>query len=342
MFGRVGPIQRRRVPCRLRRVRVSLGVFVHCSLFGCLTVAGSGVTGTAASCAVTKNSRTGRSAEECCSCLRFAPGEYCFLKRAPLSKGVVDAMRAAALLFLGLVFAAYPIFRPYSSETGSAGAQAFASPAWVVAHCFAMLGFVVWGLVVLYSGRRSDLAIIATWIGVGLVLPYYGAETFALHALGVESATTSTPALIDLADPIRYSPVQTVMFGLGLMLIAVGAVAFALRNRYATVLAVGFVLFLPQFYAPPTLRIAHGLLIALGAIIAARAVLKTLAASGLPIPHDALGNRTGHDAPPQPRRTRQTPHVRGPHDRPTSLGSYARSRSVREHSARSLHENAVD
>lgn len=213
---------------------------------------------------------------EHCSCLRFGRDEYCFLKRAPLSKGVVHPMRIAALVLLGLMFAAYPILRPYSSETGTAGAQAFASPAWVAAHCFAMLGFMMWGLVVLYTGRRSDLAIITTWIGVGLVLPYYGAETFALHALGNESVATSTPAFIDLADPMRYSLVQTVMFGLGLVLIAVGAVAFALRNRYATVLAAGFVLFLPQFYAPPSLRIAHGLLIALGAIMTARAVTGTL------------------------------------------------------------------
>lgn len=184
-------------------------------------------------------------------------------------------MRAAGLLHLGLMFAAYPLVRPYSSENGAAGAEAFASPACVVAHCFAMFGFMAWGIVVLYTGRRSEFAIITTWIGVGLVLPYYGVETFALHTLGVESLATSTPTLIDLAGPIRYSIVQTVMFGLGLILIAMGAVAFALRNRYATALAAGFVLFLPQFYAPPALRIAHGLLFALGAIVAARALAGT-------------------------------------------------------------------
>ena len=192
-------------------------------------------------------------------------------------------MRAALYLFIGLMFALYPALRPYSDEVGSAGADAFASSSWVLAHTFAMLGFIALGLAVLFGGRRSDPAVVTTWIGVGLVLPYYGAETFALHALGVDAAANSNPDLIDLADPIRYSPVQSVMFGLGLVSIAVGLVIFALRNRYAMVLAAGFILFLPQFYAPPALRIAHGLLIAVGAIIAARAVADNSVRSAQPI-----------------------------------------------------------
>ncbi|MEH6795434.1 MAG: hypothetical protein V7694_14995 [Rhodococcus sp. (in: high G+C Gram-positive bacteria)] len=192
-------------------------------------------------------------------------------------------MRTALYLFVGVMFAAYPALRPYSDEVGSAGVDAFASSNWVLAHTFAMLGFIALGLLVLYTGRRSDLAVVSTWIGVGLVLPYYGAETFALHALGVEAAQTSNPGLIELADPIRYSLVQSVMFGLGLVLIAVGLVVFALRNRYAMVLAAGFVLFLPQFYTPPAVRIVHGLLIAVGAILAARSVAGRSVDSAQPI-----------------------------------------------------------
>lgn len=192
-------------------------------------------------------------------------------------------MRSTLYLVIGLMFAVYPALRPYSDEVGTAGAEAFASPAWVLAHTAAMLGFIAVGLAVTYTGRRSDVAVVATWIGVGLVLPYYGAETFALHALGVDALANSNPGLIELAEPIRYSPAQSVMFGLGLVLLAVGLVVFALHNRYAMVLAAGFVLFLPQFYAPPAVRIAHGLLIALGAIVAARAVAAPSDASGQPI-----------------------------------------------------------
>ena len=192
-------------------------------------------------------------------------------------------MPVALYLFVGVMFAAYPALRPYSDEEGTAGADAFASSNWVLAHTFAMLGFVALALTVLYAGRRSDLAVVTTWIGVGLVLPYYGAETFALHALGVDAVQNANPGLIDLADPIRYSLVQSVMFGLGLVLIGVGLVAFALRNRYAVVLAAGFVLFLPQFYTPPAVRIAHGVLIAVGAIVAARAVANRSADAVQPI-----------------------------------------------------------
>ncbi|RMB78519.1 hypothetical protein AYK61_20915 [Rhodococcus sp. SBT000017] len=192
-------------------------------------------------------------------------------------------MRVALYLFVGVMFAAYPALRPYSDEVGSAGADAFASSNWVLSHTFAMLGFVALGLTVLYGGRRSDLAVVTTWIGVGLVLPYYGAETFALHVLGVDAVRNANPGLIDLADPIRYSLVQSVMFGLGLVLIAVGLVVFALRNRYAAVLAAGFVLILPQFYTPPAVRIAHGVLIAVGAILAARAAANRSVDSAQPI-----------------------------------------------------------
>ncbi|MDV8055891.1 MULTISPECIES: hypothetical protein [unclassified Rhodococcus (in: high G+C Gram-positive bacteria)] len=192
-------------------------------------------------------------------------------------------MRVSLYLFVGIMFAAYPTLRPYSDEVGTAGADAFASSNWVLSHTFAMLGFIALGLTVLYTGRRSELAVVTTWIGVGLVLPYYGAETFALHALGVDAVQNANPGLIDLADSIRYSLVQSVMFGLGLVLIAVGLVAFALRNRYAAVLAAGFVLFLPQFYTPPAVRIAHGVLIAVGAILAARAVADRSADSAQPI-----------------------------------------------------------
>nr|WP_296773039.1 hypothetical protein [Rhodococcus sp. (in: high G+C Gram-positive bacteria)] len=171
------------------------------------------------------------------------------------------------LLATGILFALYPILRPYSSEVGIDGADAFASPLWVAAHTTAMLGFLTLALAVraLHGGAAAE---VTTWIGVGLVLPYYGAETFALSALGSDAVDSGDYALVDLAEPIRYGPVQMVMFGAGLILVAVGAVVLARRigTWQAYVFAAGFVLFLPQFYAPPALRIAHGLLILVGSL----------------------------------------------------------------------------
>ncbi|GAA4485112.1 hypothetical protein GCM10023094_39560 [Rhodococcus olei] len=182
--------------------------------------------------------------------------------------------RSTAGLFVitGILFATYPVLRPYSSEAGPAGAAAFGSPLWVAAHVCAMVGFIT---LVLAIRRVTDSGTVVLGIGVGLVLPYYGAETFALHELGAEAQRTGAFGLVDLAEPIRYAPAAMVMFGAGLISIAVGAVLFArvLGGWQAWVLAAGFVLFLPQFFAPPWLRIAHGLLILVGCLaVAARLV----------------------------------------------------------------------
>jgi hypothetical protein len=103
-----------------------------------------------------------------------------------------------------------------------------------------------------------------------MVLPYYGAEAFALHALGLRS---SGEALAAAADAVRNGPVQLAVFGVGLLLFAVSAVLVALRGRaLALPFAVAMVLFLPQFFLPPALRIAHGVLLGVGCVLLAIAV----------------------------------------------------------------------
>ncbi|WP_338886587.1 hypothetical protein [Rhodococcus sovatensis] len=184
----------------------------------------------------------------------------------------MDRQRSAAALLVGagVLFAIYPILRPYSSELGRAGADAFASPLWIVAHVSAMIGFItlVLALRALNVGTAAD---VTTLIGVALVLPYYGAETFALNVLGADALDTGNYGAMDLAEPIRYGMTQSVMFGVGLVAIAIGA--FLVARRVACwqgwVFAAGFVLFLPQFFAPPWMRIAHGLLILAGAVLLA-------------------------------------------------------------------------
>lgn len=77
---------------------------------------------------------------------------------------------------------------------------------------------------------------------------------------------------LGLADAIRFGPTQVVMFGAGLALLAAGgilAAAYVWRSgilpRWSGVpLGAGLVLFLPQFFTAPPVRIAHGLLVAAG------------------------------------------------------------------------------
>ena len=100
---------------------------------------------------------------------------------------------AIALAAAGVLFLAYPALRPWHDEGTVAGATAsMSSTAWVTAHFFAMLGFILvpLGLLALRSAlaatRAEPLALTAAvlaWIGSGLVLPYYGAEDFGLHAI---------------------------------------------------------------------------------------------------------------------------------------------------------------
>ncbi|MCE3555033.1 hypothetical protein LWC33_26710 [Pseudonocardia sp. RS11V-5] len=183
-----------------------------------------------------------------------------------------SALRGSGLVAAGALFVAYPALRPYGDATVDGMAAAFASPAWLVAHLAAVAGFVLVGL-----GIRplSRAAATVWWIGAGMVLPYYGAEAFALHALGLRS---SGEALAAAADAVRNGPVQLTVFGAGLLLLALSAVLVAVRGRaLALPFAVAMLLFLPQFFLSPGLRIAHGVLLGVGCVLLAVAVRRKAA-----------------------------------------------------------------
>jgi hypothetical protein len=198
---------------------------------------------------------------------------------------------AVALAFAGVMFLLYPILRPWHDETTVAGArQSMSSDAWVAAHFLAMLGFIAvpLGLLVLHAvlaSRQSLLALVTAWIGVGLTLPYYGAEDFGLHAL----ARSPAPGLLDVVDGIRYQPVAITIFGLGLLLVGAGAVLAAvavwrsgvLQPASGILFAVGFGLFIPQFYLPAAARIAHGVLVLAGCLWLAAALWRAPAPAPL-------------------------------------------------------------
>lgn len=173
-------------------------------------------------------------------------------------------MSRNAFVLAGVFFLLYPVLRPWTDETTASGAhEAMASTAWVVSHLLAMLGFVLVPLGLLALRQTVPAAVM--WVGAGLTLPYYGAEDFGLHGAATKGAN-----LLDVADAVRYNPIAITIFGIGLVTLAVGAVLAARQasgNRYASILfAAGFVLFLPQFFAPAPLRIAHGVLMLVGLV----------------------------------------------------------------------------
>lgn len=206
--------------------------------------------------------------------------------------------RAAALGFAvtGAAFLVYPLVRPWHDETTLAGAAGMASPQWIVAHLSAVAGFITLTLSLLalrglLRGTRtagaSLTALLLTWVGVGLTLPYYGAEVFGVSQAGAQALREhSTTLLVHMTDAIRYQPAAITMFGIGLAALGAGAVvaAFAIARsglmaRWSGApMALGFALFIPQFFAGEPVRIAHGALIAAGCAWVAVALLRGRAA----------------------------------------------------------------
>jgi hypothetical protein len=145
-----------------------------------------------------------------------------------------------------------------------------------------MLGFVqvALGLLALYRTLRDTpaeglafLGLIATWIGVGLTLPYYGAEAFGLHPVGQEAIRQQSAAIMSLANDIRYGP-GIVLFGAGLVLLGLGAILAAVAvwrsgelPKWSGILfGLAFALYIPQFFGSPAIRVIHGLLTAVGCV----------------------------------------------------------------------------
>lgn len=143
-------------------------------------------------------------------------------------------MRLPALS-AGLLMAVYLLVRPYPDD--------YASPWWIVSHVCGMGSFVALAVLADRVGGRVRPAVA---LGVALLLPYYGAETFGLAA-GAEP------------DTFRMQPVAITMFFLGLLLVAVGGIMLALRRTAAWPLGVMAALVLPQFWLPAPGRMAFGM-----------------------------------------------------------------------------------
>ncbi len=212
----------------------------------------------------------------------------------PVASLTADAPAAALrmpLVATGVLMAAYLALRPYGDQGATLdddAARAFASNWWVVAH---LCGVFALASLARLALRLSDLTsgvagLVARWSGLGglvLVLPYYGAETFGLHALGA-AALDGDPSVIALADDIRNHPAALTIFGFGLLLLAVSATASAVAwqrwvgsaagARAAWPLAICVLLFLPQFYLPAAGRVAFGAAYLLATLVWLRATTR--------------------------------------------------------------------
>lgn len=181
---------------------------------------------------------------------------------------------ATALVVAAIAFALYPILRSSANEVGMTAAALYARPAWLLAHCLGMLGFITasWGL-----ARIDRLASRLAFGGTLLVLPYYGAEAYGLHAIGVLALRLHDPSGIPAADLYRYQPVALTTFGVGLGLLAAAGVRLLLllpRSSNLTraglvVAGLALITYLPQFFLPIQPRIVHGIVFGIGLLMLA-------------------------------------------------------------------------
>jgi hypothetical protein len=202
---------------------------------------------------------------------------------------------AVGLVVSGVAFAAYPALRPYGPESGLAGAADFGATSWLVAHVLGMLGFVSLAFALRaasdeapwrWSGQPIRRAETRMWLAVSLLLPYYGAEAYGLNELGRYATEHGDAGVLDVADAFRYAPFEMTTFALGLFLLVLvgGRLAHGLwrsgrLGRSGGLLAgLGLATYLPQFFGTPEVRIAHGVLLGLGLVLAALATRRTAVA----------------------------------------------------------------
>ncbi len=192
---------------------------------------------------------------------------------------------AAPALASGLLMATYLLLRPYGDTgTPAEAAAAFASPRWLLAHlcgagALASLAWLASAWARHAPSRTASAAAAATAVGAALVLPYYGAEMYGLHAVG-RAFPSGAGALV---EQVRMQPVALSLFALGLVGLGAGLVALAVSwsregrpgARTAWPLAVLTAGLLPQFLLPPVARMAYGVAFLVAAVAVARASGRT-------------------------------------------------------------------
>ncbi len=199
---------------------------------------------------------------------------------------------AYSLVLSGVFFVLFPVVRPFFDESSLQGAADFASTRWVVAHALGMGGFILLTLGILgvyirlrptKVEGRAFRALILAWIGSGLTLPFFGAEAFSLQVIGQAAVNQNNTALISLVNSVRFGS-GIIFIVSGLLLVAVATIFLALAiwksgllPKWSGIpLGIGFVVYIPQLQGDPffqPIRIAVGVLIALGCIWIARGML---------------------------------------------------------------------
>jgi hypothetical protein len=192
---------------------------------------------------------------------------------------------AVALAVSALLFAAFPLVRPFfpldvfSPTLADAASGPLTSPSWLISHLLLTAAFALLpcGLLAIYgtlaegAGEPGALrGLVLAIVGIGLVVPAVGVEVFAMPVIAglyLAGATAAAPAFASI-----YRGPMTLVMVLGLLGLALGAIDLArgiwrrraLPRWAGVLLAVGLSLWLPLL--PRPVRILDGLLIGLGGV----------------------------------------------------------------------------
>lgn len=209
---------------------------------------------------------------------------------APARPARVVAWTATGAVAAGVLLLLFPVLRPWPDESvpSLALAESFASDRWVLAHLCGIAGLgllapTFLGLRALLRGRpgarAASAAAVTAWAGAALSSLYFGAEIFGIRTIAQAALRTQDPALLADVEVLREQPAAMTLFGLGLALVAAAGVLVAValwrggRPRWVGLpLAAGLLLYLPQFFGTPAVRVGHGVLVAAGLLLVAWAV----------------------------------------------------------------------
>jgi hypothetical protein len=203
---------------------------------------------------------------------------------------------AVVLVLSGLFFLLFPLIRPFFDESSIHAAAGFSSARWILAHASGMLGFIMLALgflgVYLHLqrtnvDRRSFIALVLCWVGVGLTLPFFGAESFGLQVIGRTAQAQGSMEILSMANQVRFGP-GLGFIGVGLLLVAAAAIVLAtavwkssLKPRWGGIpLAVGLGVYIPQLQGAPffqPIRIVVALIILAGCVLIVRGLLQAKA-----------------------------------------------------------------
>jgi uncharacterized membrane protein len=192
-------------------------------------------------------------------------------------------MGAAAFATAGVLFVLYESAAPRKDETTLAGAEAWTSAGWSIAHISAIVGLILiplgYGAIrgLLDDTPHEKTAFLAAsigYIGSGLTISYYGAEVYGLKAIGERAVAEGDASLTDVGNDFRLDPTAMTIFAVGLLLVAIAAVLAAIAvwrsgslPRWSAVpLAALLVTMLPQYFLPQAGRIIWGVLFLLAAL----------------------------------------------------------------------------